>query len=123
VAVFPEEAGAWRPAGGELPPPRAVLAKPGHVVLDVPAGGQRLLASSIVWSKGWSARSGGRRLPILKVDGAFLGVRLPTGAARVELRFLPPGLIAGCALFAVSFAVLLALFFLPLSPIGKRAQG
>ena len=40
--------------------------------------------------KGWSARAGGRRLPILKVDGAFVGVRLPAGASRVELRFLPP---------------------------------
>jgi hypothetical protein len=109
VAIFQEEAGSWRPAGSQEPPPRPVLAKPGHIILDVPAAGERLLAISIVWSKGWSARSGDRRLPVLKVNGAFLGVRLPAGVSRVELRFRPPGLIAGCAAFVVSLAGLIVL--------------
>ncbi len=111
VAVFQDEAGSWRPAGGESPPPRPVLTSPGHVILALPAGGERLLATSIVWSRGWSARSGDRRLPVLKVDGAFAGVRLPADVTQVELRFRPPGLIAGCAAFAVSFLILLALVF------------
>jgi hypothetical protein len=109
VAIFREEAGAWRPAAGESPPPRAVLTVPGHIVLDVPAGGERLLATSIVWSRGWSARAGGRAAPVLKVDGAFLGVRLPAGPSRLELRFLPPGLLAGCAACALSGLTLLGL--------------
>jgi hypothetical protein len=115
VALFRSEAGAWHPAGGESPAPRPVVARPGHVVLEIPPGGERLLATSIVWSKGWSARapegSGGRRLAVLKVNGAFVGVRIPGGVSRVELRFLPPGLIAGCAAFgaaamALSFLIL-----------------
>ena len=117
VAIFQEEAGSWRPAGTQEPPPRPVLAEPGHIVLDVPAAGERLLATSIVWSKGWSARSGDRRLPILKANGAFVGVRLPAGVSRVELRFLPPGLIAGCVAFVVSLAGLLLL----LSPTFRAA--
>jgi hypothetical protein len=111
VAVFQEEAGAWRPAAGEGSPPRPLLARPGHVVLEIPPGGERLLATSIVWSRGWSARAAGRRLPVLKVNGAFVGVRLPADAARLELRFLPPGLIAGCVAFGVSLAALAGLFF------------
>ena len=113
VAIFQEEAGAWRPARGEGPPPRPLLTKPGHIILEIPAGDERLLATSIVWSQGWSARAVDQRLPVLKVNGAFVGVRIPAGASRVELRFLPPGLIAGCAAFAVSFAALAALLFLP----------
>ena len=74
-----------------------------------PAGGERLLATSIVWSPGWSARSEGRRLPTLKVNGAFVGVRIPADASRVELRFLPPGLVAGCVAFGVAAAVLVLL--------------
>lgn len=112
VAILREEAGSWRPAGGESPPPRPLLASPGHVVLKIPsagagagAGGERLLATSIVWSKGWSARAGGRSLPVLKTDGAFVGVRLPAGPSRVELRFLPPGFVLGCAAAAVSLAL------------------
>ena len=109
VAVFQNEAGSWRPAGSQEPPPRPVLTKPGHIILDVPAADERLLATSIVWSKGWSARSGDRRLPVLKVNGAFVGVRLPAGVERVELRFRPPGLIAGCVAFGVSLAGLIGM--------------
>jgi hypothetical protein len=123
VALFQDEAGSWRPAGGEGPPPRPVLTKPGHVVLEVPAGSERLLATSIVWSKGWSARSGDRRLPVLKVNGAFLGVRLPAGTSRVELRFLPPGLIAGCVAFGVSLAGLLGLFLTGSGGPARRGRG
>jgi Bacterial membrane protein YfhO len=111
VALFQEEAGSWRPAAGEGPPPRPILTKPGHVALEIPPGGERLLATSIVWSRGWSARAGDRRLPVLKVNGAFVGVRIPADASRVELRFLPPGLIAGCVAFGVSAMALAFLFF------------
>jgi uncharacterized membrane protein YfhO len=45
------------------------------------------------------------------VDGAFLGVRIPAGASRVELRFLPPGFVAGSAAAAVSLAALFVLLF------------
>jgi hypothetical protein len=111
VALFADEAGSWRPAAGEGPPPRPLLTQPGHIVLEIPAGGERLLATSIVWSRGWSARAGSRRLPVLKVNGAFVGVRVPWDTSRVELRFLPPGLIAGCVAFGVSLAALACLFF------------
>ncbi len=109
VSVFANEAGSWRPAGGDGPPPQPLLTRPGHIVLGIPGGPERLLATSILWSRGWTAKAGGRRLPILKVDGAFVGVRVPQGASRVELRFLPPGLLAGAVLFAVSLVVLLFL--------------
>ncbi len=121
VAVFSDEAGSWRPAGGESPPPRPLLTKPGHVILEIPPGGERLLATSIVWSRGWSARLDSRSLPVLKVNGAFVGVRLPADASRVELRFLPPGLIAGCVAFGVSAAILLFLLLRrAVLPIGSR---
>jgi uncharacterized membrane protein YfhO len=58
---------------------------------------------------GWSARAGGRALPTLHVDGAFLGVRLPAGVSRLELRFLPPGFVAGCAALGLALTVLLFL--------------
>jgi hypothetical protein len=120
VALFQDEAGSWRPAGGESPPPRPLLARPGHVVLEIRAGGERLLATSIVWSKGWSARAGDRPLQVLKVNGAFVGVRVPGDASRVELRFLPPGLTAGCLAFGVSG--LGVLFLLPRRYWQRRAS-
>jgi hypothetical protein len=111
VAIFRSEAGSWRPAAGEAAPPRPVLNRSGRIVLDVPAGGERLLATSIVWSQGWSANAGGRPLRVLKVDGAFVGVRLPAGPLRIELGFRPPGFVAGCAAWAVAGASLLLLLW------------
>ncbi|HEV7785012.1 MAG TPA: YfhO family protein, partial [Thermoanaerobaculia bacterium] len=119
VAVFRDEVGSWRPAPGgpASPDPRVVSAAPGRVVLEVPPGGEALLASSVPFSRGWSARAGGRALRTLHVDGAFLGVRLPAGASRVELRFLPPGFVTGCGAFGLSLA---ACFFLLLAPSSGR---
>jgi len=111
VAVFRDEAGSWRAVSEPGGVPRVVSSSPGRIVLEMPAGGDKLLASSVVWSRGWSARSGGRDLQTLVVNGAFLGVRTPAGVSRVELRFLPPGLKAGAAAFAVSALALLFLLF------------
>ncbi|MFY9826305.1 MAG: YfhO family protein, partial [Thermoanaerobaculia bacterium] len=124
VAVFRDEVGAWRsgPGGPASPELRVVSAAPGRVVLEVPPGGERLLASSVPFSRGWSARAGGRALPTLHVDGAFLGVRLPAGASRVELRFLPPGFVTGCGAFGLALGAFLGLLFLPrLGRKGRKA--
>jgi Bacterial membrane protein YfhO len=109
VAVLRSEIGSWRPATRGPAPLRALSASPGRVVLEVPPGGETLLATSIPWSEGWSARADGRGLPTLTVNGAFLGARLPEAVSRVELRFLPPGFLAGCAAFAGSALAALAL--------------
>lgn len=115
VAVFRDEIGSWRPSqAGRALAPRPVASSPGHVVLEVPGGGERLLVSSIAWSRGWSARTGGRVLQTLTVNGAFLGARVPAGVSRVELRFLPPGFVTGCVAFGVSALAVLFLF-LPLT--------
>ncbi|RPH54123.1 hypothetical protein EHM82_07315, partial [bacterium] len=116
-----------RPARGGPPPGgrslRARSASPGRIVLEVPAGGETLLATSIPWSQGWSARADGRDLPTLTVNGAFLGVSLPEAVSRVELRFLPPGFVAGCAAFAVSFLAALALALSRSSGPARAAGG
>lgn len=111
VALFADETGPWQPMTGQIPPPRIVSSAPGHLILEIPAGGERVLASSVAWSRGWSARSGDRRLAILTVNGAFLGVRVPEGVSRIELRFVPPGFVTGCVVFAVSGLTVLFLLF------------
>src|SRR5882724_2060575 len=116
VALFADEVGAWRPAG--LPAqPRALTALsqvPGHLTLALPepadpAGTPTLVATSIPFSPGWHARANGHPLKTLTVDGAFLGVRVPAGVQRFELRFLPPGLVAGLAAFLMALAISLLL--------------
>jgi hypothetical protein len=112
VAVFQDEVGTWRPApaSGPVPPPAVISSSPGRVLLEVPTGSPKVLASSVAWSRGWSAYSDGRALKTLVVNGAFLGVRVPGGVSRIELRFLPPGFTPGIAAFAVSALALVFLF-------------
>jgi len=96
---------------GEVPGTavKAVDVHPGRIVLEVSAPHPALIATSIGWPEGWRARSGDRPLPIIVVNGAYVGFRAPAGTSRVELRFLPPGLLPGCALAAAALLLCLAL--------------
>ena len=122
VAVFRDEMGPWNSAPGGPPDPRVVSAAPGRVVLEMSRGGETLLASSVPFSGGWSARAGGRRLRTLHVDGVFLGVRLPAGATRVELGFLPPGFVAGCGAFGLALGAFLLLLLVPVRQPARQGR-
>ncbi|HEX2225021.1 MAG TPA: YfhO family protein [Thermoanaerobaculia bacterium] len=115
VALWEDEARDWMPPVRQEPVPvRMVSAVPGRVVLDVPEpGGERLLATSIRNEDGWRARAGGRDLPILTVNGAFLGVRVPAEVREVELRFLPYGFVTGAILAGLAGLVVLGLWVGP----------
>lgn len=63
-----------------------------------------LLVVSQAWSPGWSATVDGRPAPVVRVDGVVQGVPVPAGRSRVELRYRPPGLIAGGATSALAVA-------------------
>jgi hypothetical protein len=56
------------------------------------------------FARGWRASVAGREAPLAERDG-HLGVVVPAGPARVELRYSPPGLHGGLALFAVALGV------------------
>jgi len=112
VALFADEVRGFQPAGlTGRPRPLAVLAtSPGSTVLALPPGID-LVATSIPALAGWRARVDGKPAATLTVDGAFLGIRVPPGAARLTLVYRPPGLAAGAAAAlasAVAAAALLA---------------
>jgi len=54
----------------------------------------------------------------LTVDGAFLGVRVPPGTARLTLAYRPPGLLAGTAAALGSAVACLALLV-----VDRRRRG
>ncbi|HXO18555.1 MAG TPA: YfhO family protein [Thermoanaerobaculia bacterium] len=107
VALFADEVGAWRPAPSTAPRGlHSLVSTPGHTLLALPPGlaAGTLVATSIPFSRGWRATAAGKALPTVTVDGAFLGIRVPAGAERLDLRFLPPGLIAGLIAFLLAAA-------------------
>jgi len=113
VAVFRDQIGSWAlpPATGAMRVVRLLAATPGHLELEVPGQGSRLLATSLPSPAGWRAAAGGRELTRLTVDGAFLGVLCPDGVSRLALDFVPPGMMAGWGLFALALGALAALLW------------
>ncbi|HEX2644112.1 MAG TPA: YfhO family protein, partial [Thermoanaerobaculia bacterium] len=110
VALWKAEVGDWLPpARPAAVPARAVSAVPGRIVLEVPGDEERLLATSVPALPGWRVRSGGRDLPLVTVNGAYLGVRVPAGTREVELRFMPRGLVAGAVLGGLAVIILILL--------------
>lgn len=104
VAVLSEERDArgaesvtpgWRPV-------RIQALSPGRLTIGLPPAGETVLASSIPFQKGWRAEAGAKQLAVIRVNGAFLGVRVPAGTKSVSLRFVPPGFWAGITAWALS---------------------
>jgi hypothetical protein len=111
VALLAEETRGWLPAARrwEADAVTAHEARFGRVDLRVGGEGERLLATSLPGPRGWRARAGGGELETLTVNAAFVGVRVPAGVDRVELRYLPPGLLPGTVMGALAAAALLAI--------------
>jgi hypothetical protein len=110
VAVFDPRAAGWRGDGAVV---AATSPRPGRIGLEVTGDGERLLATSLRHPEGWRAADGKKTLETLAVDGAFLGVHLPAGAKRVELRFRPRGFLAGLLLGLAALAATFALYRRP----------
>jgi len=82
-------------------------ARPGRITLEVRVEKPALVATSLGCPEGWRVWKGesGVPLPQTVVDGAFVGFRVPAGTTRVELRFVPPGLVAGSILAGIALGV------------------
>ena len=95
VAVFDGRAASWVGERGEV---RLVVLTPGRITLDVPGSGDRLLATS--------PDAGGLECRAVGDGGGERRLRRrppSTGTSRVELRFVPPGLVAGFWIGGLSF--------------------
>jgi hypothetical protein len=105
VVLAAEETAGWRPPERRPWDPAAVRVvswRPGRIEAELPAAGEKLLATSLPFPAGWTGRADGAGLRRLTVDRAYAGFVVPDGVSRVELRFRPPGLRAGVAVGTVS---------------------
>jgi hypothetical protein len=115
VAIFDSSATAVQGAAlSALPQPAATTVRtsryaPGEIDLElsVPAAEGSALVVSENYYPGWSASVDGRAVPLGRVDYTFIGVPLPAGARRVELRFDSPSYETGklITLLALTIAV------------------
>lgn len=70
--------------------------------------GERLVYFSVPYDSGWRAYINGEEAEIFTVNGGMMGIVVPNGVAEIEFEFLPPGLIAGAAVSAISMLAIVA---------------
>lgn len=90
----------------------------GWMRIDVQSSGRQLLVTTESYHPGWRAMAAGREMPVVRVNGDFLGCLLEPGTARVELQFRPTSLRVGeilswCGLGLIVFTLAVRL------PLGR----
>jgi hypothetical protein len=101
------EAGARLAGGGATA--EVIEYGPNATRLSVSSDGWNLLTSSDTHWPGWRATFRGRRVDVVTVNGAFVGVFVPPGSGVLELQYRPRGYVLGLAVSAASMLLLAAL--------------
>lgn len=70
---------------------------------------ERLVAFSVPYDSGWSAKVSGEEVEIEKVNGGFMGIRVGAGIKEIEFTYKTPGLTQGIICTAAG-AVILAVY-------------
>jgi hypothetical protein len=97
------DAGADARQQGEV---RSIRERSNGFDLEVSSQTGGVVASSVSFSSGWRGTADGRQARVVEVNSGFLGVEVPAGAPRIELRFRPLGWTVGwllCGLAAVAW--------------------
>lgn len=81
---------------------------PNSVLLSVESRGWNLLVSSDTWWPGWRAYWNRRRMPHVRVNGAFVGVFVPPGRGVVRLWYRPKAFDDGIKIAMATLFVLVA---------------
>ncbi|MCC6589107.1 MAG: hypothetical protein IT168_20590 [Bryobacterales bacterium] len=82
--------------------------EPGSYKVHYKVASPSLVRVAEAWYPGWEAEAGGKSLPVVKVDGALMGVVVPAGEGDVTVRFRLGGVRLGMAISAVALAVAIA---------------
>jgi hypothetical protein len=123
VVLSADDARGWQPS---IRPWRPFLlharGEPGRVHLDFPGDAKKLVASSLPFSAGWKATSGGRPMSTIRIDAAFLGLVAEPGTTSADVRFEPPGFRLGLALSAVALLLAGIVAWMPYAGFRARAR-
>ncbi len=87
--------------------------EPNATTLHVNGSSWNLVVSSDVAVPGWKATWNGKQLPVVTVNGAFLGTFVPGGSGTLRFTYRPPGLATGGAISAVSVIAIVLLLIFP----------
>jgi hypothetical protein len=93
------------------PPGRLSIAlrRPGRWEIDTDCAGRQMLIVAESFHSGWQATIDAHRVPVLPVNGDFLGCVVGPGRQRLVLEFRPRSLAAGRVVTCLGLGLLIAL--------------
>lgn len=120
------------PEGVDVSPSEAGTAdvkadRPGWLDVETTSPARQLLVLSEGFDPGWLASIDGQPVPVVRVNGDFLGCVVPAGERRVELRFRPSSLATGqllswCGVGLTGLVVAWSFFAGRLVPVASRGR-
>jgi hypothetical protein len=96
--------------------------EPGRISLGVETRASGFLVVSEAYFPGWQARIDGQPAPVLRVDGALIGLVVPAGTHNVALAYQPAVFSAGAVLSGLAL-VITALMLLRPMRLGSGIAG
>jgi hypothetical protein len=114
-----------QPTAGAPADIRSIVKGPGNTKFETSGQTESLIVVSENVDDGWRATVDGDEVPIVKVDGALLGVFVPPGRHEIELNYLPLSFRLGRGISLVALLLIIA-FVLPpggLLRLGNRKKG
>jgi hypothetical protein len=106
--ALPEFGGLDTPALPQDEPPRVELSRPttDRFEIDAATGRQGLLVISEQFFPGWEALIDGARTEIFRVNGALMGIVVPSGTHHITVRFFPRPYRIGLSITALAVGML-----------------
>ena len=86
---------------------RQLKLSPNHLQGTIKTTRSGILTSSIPYSDGWQSTVNGKKVPLLRTNTAFIGIKLPAGVHHVELSYHTPGLKLGILISAIGIIITL----------------
>nr|HPQ48049.1 YfhO family protein [Clostridia bacterium] len=77
-----------------------------RLMINVNAGKDDILFTTIPYEKGWHIKVNGEKAQPIEILDSLMAVELNEGTNTVEMRFIPPGLVAGAIISMVSILLL-----------------
>jgi hypothetical protein len=96
----------------------ALAEAPGRVEVEAETEGPGLAVVREAWAPGWSVLVNGRAAAVLRAEGRYCAVALPSGRSAVVLSYRPPHLRRGVVVSALT-----ALVFASLLVLGRGREG
>ncbi len=85
-----------------------VADRPGNIRVSVDSPGRQLLVLAESYHSGWRATADGEPLPVVRVNGDFMGCVVRPGKKEVEFRFSPASLRFGAAMSVFGLSLIAA---------------